>query len=387
MLPLKEKTKDFFIILALCFGSAFLTRFFCHLLNEVLLWAPNHRWSILLLPVAAALINWISRHLQQRKEETSIQYYLPYTILSALLSHSVGGSVGREMVAVQIGKYWSYLFKKQSVFFKKISVSSAFGIMFQNPLSGALYSEETSQKKSLLHFIFIFLIVTVANHLFSVFWPDQNLFNEISSFVDTQNMDSRAMLQISFLLFLVTLLCSSLALSLAHIGAEKILLHFTTRSAVIKYGLSIFIAIVLYVTDGLYANTGSNLLITTPAFSLIAIKVLITVACLVVGLRGGEFVPLALSGGLLGSLIANYFSLPIVLGFTLGLFLLVNHRLRLPWTLAALLMPGFSIVTDGKLTLIAFILLHVGSYLMGPLEIWALQRLEHINLHQRRQGT
>lgn len=257
--------------------------------------------------------------------------HIPLIIITTLLSHLFGASVGREGVAVQIGgTYGGFFSRKRKQWDIHVparviittGMATGFGALFGMPLTAALFTIEVSKlyKKTALKWLCLPFIGSLVASQFSLRFGLSHLHFQLPPIVWSQSL----FWGLLFLLGLV-LVASTLYLFIHH-----------TLSATLKYMLpnhmiriilgSLFISTILFgfKLDRLHGL--GNVLIqqsfvqpdTIPPL-LPFLKILFTLSFLALGFKGGEVTPIFSIGAMLGAIVAMTVSLPAPLFAIIGL--------------------------------------------------------------------
>ncbi len=326
---------------------------FLYCLDQVITW--NHRFAALiwLLPVVGVVSAWLYRkagreledgvkHLIRliRKPEGQVSlYFAPLILLTTLLSHLFGASVGREGVAVQIGGglagQVARLFKLPENHRKILlmaGMSAGFGGLFGVPVAGGIFSYELVKGQNKLGLPLCLLASFVGN------------FTVLSLGVIHETYSKNMLIpELSFktagAILVIGLICAAgtvIFLELSHfIYALKAKFgrHFWLPP-IVGGGL---LGLGYLCTDFLrYRNMGRPLMVgafeKSAAIQDALYKISFTALSLGSGFKGGEVTPLFVIGSLLGSWTTQWNSLPVEFCAALGFAAVFSGAAKLPVT-------------------------------------------------------
>lgn len=161
LLPHAGKWLVLGIFVAILAGSA--SALFLVMLDWATQTREAHRWLLWLLPVAGFVVGWIYLHVGQSVEagnnllldeihdpkKTVPLRMAPLILLSTVISHLFGASVGREGTAVQMGgaladqiTHWFRLAGADRRILLMAGISAGFASVFGTPLAGAVFGLE-----------------------------------------------------------------------------------------------------------------------------------------------------------------------------------------------------------------------------------------------------
>lgn len=326
-------------------------------------------WPICLLPIAAVLIVLIyqklgisgmgtNQVLESAYGKNTVSAKLPLGIfITAVLSHLLGASVGREGAALQIGGGVATFFSQKLRFGEsqrqilvRAGMAAVFAAVFGTPIAA---------------FFFVLEVVCVGKiHLKSV------LPSFISSFsayavalllgAHPERFDLTAAPEFSFnLTWKITILTVLVAvLSIVFCYALRYSSKLAKRIFKNPYiritiGGAVILALTSLVGNQDYNGAGisvierifdSNLIPDSISFSpeAFALKLLFTCICVSAGFKGGEIVPTLFIGATFGALIASVLGFSVPFGAALGMILLFCGVTNCPLASIALSLEMFS---------------------------------------------
>ncbi|MGL4663099.1 MAG: chloride channel protein [Culicoidibacterales bacterium] len=333
----------FFTLLIVTISFSVIT--FGHLLNIVIFLHQLLPSSIILFSCFVGVITYflyqkhqakITRELAKlytpQKQKIAIPIiHIPLIILTTLLSHLFGASVGREGVAVQIGGTFGSFFnrrKKQwdikvpSSVIITSGMSAGFAALFGMPLTASLFAIEVSKlyKKTTLKWMTIPFITSLVAAQFSMRLGLSHMHFHVNIPNLTPNF-LYAFLLLILLLFLATTLYLFLHHSLANYLKEKI---SSPLIRIISISFSLSLILFIFRLDSLH-GLGSTLITQSftdqqhISFQMPFLKIIFTLGFLAVGFKGGEVTPIFSIGAMLGAIAATCFSIPSPLFAIIGM--------------------------------------------------------------------
>lgn len=293
----------------------------------------SHPWLIFFLPFAGLAIVFYYRLLGVRQPKgTNLVLeairtgdrvpgkMAPLIILSSILSHLFGASVGREGAALQVGGSLGNLLGRIFHFRDKdrrqlimCGMSAAFSALFGTPLAAAVLAMEISTVGNIYYFAFVPCVVSALTaHLVAEFLGAKEsamLVNEVADF-----SAHSALLTILFA-FLCALVSVLFCVSVHRIKAllNKYLENAYLRS--LLAGLAV-LSLTLAVGDQSYNGTGMHTIVSAVvdqgfrvAPYAFLLKILFTALSLAGGFQGGEIVPSLFIGAVFGNAAACLFGM------------------------------------------------------------------------------
>ncbi len=296
----------------------------------------DHRWLLFTLPVLGLLMVWVYQVpakasargvmalIDQIKAPTAPlpASMAPAIVVTTLLSHLGGASVGREGTALLMGGALAGQFTRWFIFDEQehrtlllCGVSAGFAAVFGTPIAAAIFALEFVRLRS-------WAIIPCLACGFLADFIGRKLLH-------VRHAHYRLPLPADFSF---PGLGDALVIGLACGLIAKLYLFLHRRNSAAKslpnpYGRILFggILFVLLVRFGrLYDFTGLGLNVISESFvepiapAVFALKFLLTFLCVSYGFRGGEVTPLFFVGATLGSAAAAVLSLPLSVCAALG---------------------------------------------------------------------
>ena len=288
-------------------------------------------WCLPFLPLGGLVIVLVRNRLKKLKhgginlcfavglgEETRIPLRLiPFAIISTWLTHLLGGSAGREGVALQIGATVSNRIgrklpiKNATEVFLITGFAAGFAGLFITPIAAVLFAVEVLIAGEIEYKAFL----PALSASFSAALTSRFLGLEKQTYI----FDFHPAFSCSNVLKLLALgiifgICGSLfSFVFRHTKAfsEKYISNDYLRIFI----AGAFLSFLLMVFKGRYCGVGSSLIENVFAGQNIyaydwILKLVFTVCTLVIGFQGGEIMPLFSVGACLGCFVAPYFGLP-----------------------------------------------------------------------------
>lgn len=296
---------------------------FLILLEMVTDFRVANSWVIWLLPVTGLLIGlayhrW-GKDIVKGNNLVIDEYYnpqkkipfkmMPMILISTLLTHLFGASVGREGTAVQmscsIADQFTGLFKLNNENRKIIlilGISAGFSAIFGTPLTAAIFSLEVLVigKFGLRAFLPSILVAFVADFICHLCQAKHTLYS--ISYIPPISLKAVSFALIAGIIFgLVALLYKKAARFFEDMFKEKV--AYPPFRPMIG-GLFIAIAAFLFPLSnylGLGIPTISDSFITQQPLEAFVIKIILTTYALGAGFKGGEVTPLFFIGATLGN--------------------------------------------------------------------------------------
>ncbi len=345
-------------------GVGLLCSFFLWLLELVTHTRQSLGYLHLLLPLAGITVAWIYSKFHKdieagnnlildeiHQQKRAIPFLMaPLILFTTVWTHLFGGSAGREGSAVQMGgalsDFISRLFHLNSSERRSLLIAglgSGFGAAIGAPIAGVVFGHEVLREKGLelknpLPTIVACALAALTSYL--VHAP-HTLYPQLSSLSLSAHFFGASLL--SGLLFGVCafIFCSALHLcehqykSLKYNHLIKIFVAGVVLAAIFQFTPSFY--------QGLGLETIITSLQTKVGSEVFLVKMILTIATLAVGFKGGEFTPLVFIGATLGSTLATHFGVPVEFMATLGFGAVFAAASRTPLACAIMLTELFPI--------------------------------------------
>jgi H+/Cl- antiporter ClcA len=161
--PIKQLLRWIVLTVPIAFIIGSVIALFLSLLNAAIHLRFQHKWLLLLLPVAGLLIHFIYKTIGKSAEKGNVlildeihqpgagvpKRMAPIIFVTTIITHLFGGSAGREGTAVQIGgsmaAIYAKWFKLKGIDMQMIltaGVAAGFGAVFGTPVTGAIFALE-----------------------------------------------------------------------------------------------------------------------------------------------------------------------------------------------------------------------------------------------------
>ena len=314
-----------------------------------------HQGLVLFIPIVFLINIWIRRtsnflpttmkEIREASEsETVIWSWLmvPYNLFTSLVSHLVGGSVGRESTAVVISSTSTLWTKMNWTFWMPIVVSSSFAVATGSILVAIiacveLFFTKIEQK--------IYVLISAWTGILML----KSL--KVSPLIpeSMRNVDNKGFL--SALIFCLALgLLTGYFARLYKFLVKKMKTFFGNFRNWKKIALGFLVALTLSCVFILTSSDASKSLSTNHMATIFSgeigldfplQKALLTLLFISIGFIGGEFVPSVIIGMSLGVLSAKYLGENIQFGFAMGAFSVFAGLSKLKWTSLALVFSYF----------------------------------------------
>ncbi len=311
-------------------------------------------WFVYLLPVAALIVMFLNQYgqiphhfgvkknilqLQQMNQLTTLdfpRFRAIFLAIQTFTSQIVGASTGREGVAVQLGIHavswipekWRAQQDTRLLFIS--GAAAGFSAAVGSPLAAVffvieLYRRQESIRKLFLYGIIASLVAYVCTQVFQVkhtqlphlpFYRFQ--FKQINYIV--------------FSLFCFALMARTFKwlLSQSEYRLNLLIQNENKRLFAMSF---IYLILILILPGQQWIGLGTVWIekyFLVPAVGyLFLIKLFVTVFCIAIGFRGGEFIPLLFIGATMGNYFAQQFGLPISLMAALGFIAIFSGASRL----------------------------------------------------------
>ena len=298
------------------------------------------RWLLPFLAPAGILIVWLYKRFGANagkgmglifqvghgEEEQIPLRLIPFVIGSTWLTHLVGGSAGREGVAVQIGATFSSWFgrklcdKKAKNIFLIAGMAAGFAGLFGTPLAAVFFALEVLVVGVLQYEAFVMAIFAAFSASMVAGRLGLEKFTQPLGIAVSWNGKLFFVLCILGVCFGLVGMCFSSLLAFAKKTFGALIENPMKRIAI--GGVSLTVLLFLF-HMGRYCGLGTNLIGAAfygeqiYAYDWI-LKLGFTIVTLAVGFQGGEVTPLFSIGASLGVFIAPFFGIPSVFGAALG---------------------------------------------------------------------
>lgn len=236
---------------------------------------------------------------------------IPFAIVGTWITHLVGGSAGREGVAMQIGATVSNWFANKvclenaSRYFLPIGMAAGFAGLFQTPLASVLFAMEVMVAGEIRYPIL--LPALVASFVASNTSAFLGLPSSAIGFDGSLAWNGHTMLILVLLgvLFGIVGLAFSYYMHAAQHKAAQVFPNPMRKAVVLGCVLSVSL---ILLHSGRYSGAGGNLITYAVSGKTIYaydwfLKAVLTILTMSCGLMGGEVVPLFTIGAALGAVV------------------------------------------------------------------------------------
>ena len=315
---------------------------FLYLIRTVTEYRLEHMWMMFFLPFAGVLIVFLY-HITDKDNDTGTNQVLsairadkrvslrlaPLILVSTVITHAFGGSVGREGAALQfggsIGNYVGerlHLKKGSNKIFIMAGMAGAFSALFGAPFGAAVFAIEVTSVGIMHYAALVPCIFTayVANAVAIYFGMQKrlmaypvNLVPMFYSFNAFKAIIIGVITAIVGIFFIIALRQTHHLYS--HFFKNKYLRAFV--GGVLVCALSYLLGTQDYI--GLGENVIDSCFFTNRNWYDFLLKILFTALTLEAGFKGGEIVPSLFIGATLGSFIAPFLTLPAELTAACGM--------------------------------------------------------------------
>jgi len=323
---------------------------FCHSIEGVTAFRVAHPEIIWALPMGGLIISFLYTRPRLRASDTNrvlLAIHAPKTIptmtapiifISAVISHLLGASVGREGAALQMGGVLGNKLAKILRFGEKdthlvimCGMSAVFAALFGCPLTAAIFAMEVASV-GILHFSGVVPCLTAsltASYLakalgvhpeaFPVLYIPPFTFQRVGAVVLIAAIG--ALVSIFFCVFL-------------HKGEHFFARHFPNRHVRVLVGGTVIALAVWALGTTEYCGAGIHSIQEAVAGRAdpqdFLLKIAFTVLAVSAGYKGGEIVPAMFIGSTLGCVLGNWLGLPPGVGAAVGLLSLFCGSLNCP---------------------------------------------------------
>ncbi len=309
-----------------------------HFVNDL---RAEHSFILLFLPLGGVLIAFLYRVcklqncegtntlIRSAESDERVPFLLvPAVLLATTVTHLVGGSVGKEGAALQIGGTIGYTFaramrvdRNDLKILMLCGMSGFFAALFGTPITATVFAMEFISVGTIYYSGFFACILSSLSAILTTkfFGITYTLF-EISEIPDADALSFIKVLAVSIIVALSTIVFVVFMHSLEHI-AERFIKIPELRGAI---GGCLLIAMTAIVGSQAYNGAGMEtieLIINGGSvfFLAFAIKMLFTAVSIAAGFKGGEIVPSFFIGATLGYAIAPIFGLSPIFCAAIGL--------------------------------------------------------------------
>ncbi len=300
----------------------------------------NNLIFLIFLPVGALVISYVFQkyggkckkgmglvfEVESGKEKDIPLLLIPFAVCGTWISHFVGGSAGREGVAMQIGATVSNWFadkihlENASKYLLPIGLSAGFAGLFQTPIASVLFAMEVLIAGEIRYPVFLPSLVAayVADYTSSLL----GLSSSAISFSGSLNLNGKTMIILVILGILFGIVGDAFSYCM-HQAQHKAASFFPNpiRKSLV---LGPVVAVLLILCHcGRYSGAGGNLITLAINHEQIyaydwILKFGLTILTMCSGLMGGEVVPLFTIGATLGAFVGPIFGIDSAFAAMLG---------------------------------------------------------------------
>ena len=299
-----------------------------------------HSWILFTLPVTGLFIVLIYRLfgmerdrgtnfvlIAVRENEPMRLMTAPLIVVSTVLSHLAGASVGREGAALQLGGAISskigrimHLDEKDARVVTMCGMAAGFSALFGTPLASAVFAMEVVSV-GVMYYAAIFpcMFGALLAHKVALFLGNEPQVYNLSN-VPAENVPT--MLRVVVLGCLCALL--SIFFCWALKAGAKLFGRFL-QSAYLRIAVGGVLVIVITMLIGTRDYNGAGMNIIAGAMNgaaspgAFAFKILLTTISIGAGFKGGEIVPVFFTGATFGCVVGGMLGLPASFGAALGM--------------------------------------------------------------------
>ena len=307
-------------------------------------WATHtreaNRWLIWGLPVAGFLVGWVYLKFGQHVEagnnllideihdpqKVVTLRMAPFVLVSTVVSHLFGASVGREGTAVQMGgalaDQLTHLFKLNAADRRMVlmaGISAGFASVFGTPLAGAVFALEVlAIGRMRLDALLPCVIAAVLADQVGLLWGVQHTQYEVGLVPQITTLLLAAMV----LAGAVFGLTGRLFADGTHALGDLMKKHISYAPLRPLLGGALIAAVVMWGSFDRYIGLGIPVMVEAFAHPLAPTdflgKMVFTIASLGSGFKGGEVTPLFFIGATLGNALAPLLDVPFALLAAVG---------------------------------------------------------------------
>ncbi len=374
-------------------GSASALFLFC------LDWATQtreaNRWLIWGLPVAGFMVGWVYLKFGQHVEagnnllideihdpqKVVTLRMAPFVLVSTVVSHLFGASVGREGTAVQMGGALSdqltHIFKLNTADRRMVlmaGISAGFASVFGTPLAGALFALEVlAIGRIRLDALLPCVIAAVVADQVGLMWGVQHTHYEVG-WVPPITVWLLVAMVVAGAVFGLT---GKLFADGTHALSGVMKKHIAYAPLRPLLGGAVIAAVVMWGSFDRYIGLGIPVMVEAFAHPLAPTdflgKMALTIASLGSGFKGGEVTPLFYIGATLGNALAPLLDAPFALLAAVGFVAVFAGAANTPIASTLMAMELFGAET-GVFAALACVMSYVCS---GHSGIYRAQRVSH----------
>lgn len=349
MREIKKILKFFSVCILLGISGGIIGAGFSHSISLVTNFRQENGFILCLLPILSLLVVFIYKKLditgmgtnqvlESADEKNTLSAKLPLGIvLSAVLSHLLGASVGREGAALQIGggtatffAHKFHLSENQRQILVRAGMAAVFSAVFGTPLASFFFALEIVcvGKLHLKSAIPCFITSFTGYYTSLFFGAHPERFN----LPFAPEFSFNIAWKITVLTVLVSILSIGFCYALRY--SSKFVKNLIKNEYLrIAIGGAVVFALTVLVGNQDYNGAGVNVIerIFDGGFSpyslnfrpeAFLLKLIFTCVCVSAGFKGGEIVPTLFIGATFGALVATIVGLPVAFGAALGMVLL-----------------------------------------------------------------
>lgn len=309
-----------------------------HFVNDL---RAEHGFILLFLPLGGVLIALLYRVsklqscegtntlMRSAESDERVPFLLvPAVFLATTVTHLVGGSVGKEGAALQLGGTIGYTFaramrvdKNDRKILMLCGMSGFFAALFGTPITATVFAMEFIAVGTIYYSGFFACILSSLSAILTTnFFGISHTLFELSEIPTTDALSFLKVLGVSVIIALATVVFVVFMHSLEHIAERFIKIH-ELRGAI---GGCLLIAMTAIVGNQNYNGAGMETIELIMSggsvfFLAFAIKMLFTAVSIAAGFKGGEIVPSFFIGATLGYAIAPIFGLNPIFCAAIGL--------------------------------------------------------------------
>ncbi len=251
---------------------------------------------------------------------------VPLIIITTWITHLVGGSSGREGVAVQLGATVAHTIARKLTFLKNtrvllvIGMAAGFAGLFQTPIAATFFALEVLVSgvflyEALLPALVASFTASTTSHLLGLEKFTVDLPN-------TLNFSSEVLIKLVLIGIVFGIVGGIFACLLSFSKKKLATIIENPLKRIFIFGCVLSMLFLLLHT-GRYCGLGTNLIQFSFSNEQIyqydwLVKLLLTVLTLAAGFQGGEVTPLFSIGATLGIVLGSLLGLPVMLVAALG---------------------------------------------------------------------